>query len=240
MQFLTVFLQNSYKRSIFTRTTQVWFKPVRFHWFFLVFFFMEWLNCNWKSGFFQSSLASVRFFSSSMDWTFNPYHQFMNPLHRVEVSFMTRFTSHLMWINHLSRDGMACFLTKIPSRTLDFIISLVTLTAAARFPYLDPKISLSLIPLNHLSSLSTTATARTYHWQLVHSCYVKNGFQQHSLVLEQFSLSTVLKTFMNSPYKARQISMTTTIFYDLIVFLTDKYMRISTWCPCPSHYSLIN
>ena len=140
-------------------------------------------------------------------------HQFMNPLHCVEMSFVTCFTSHLMWINHLSRDGMACFSTKIPSRTLDFVISLVTLAAAARFLYLGPKISLSLIPLGRISSLLTTATARIYHWQLVHNCYMKNGFQQHSLVLKRFSLSTVSKTFMNSPYKARWISTTTTILY---------------------------
>ena len=40
------------------------FKPNWFYWFFffLVLFFMEWLNCNWKSSFFWSSPASVCFF----------------------------------------------------------------------------------------------------------------------------------------------------------------------------------
>lgn len=30
-------------------------------------------NCNWKSGFLQSSPVSVRFFSGPMDWTFKHY-----------------------------------------------------------------------------------------------------------------------------------------------------------------------
>ena len=82
MQFLTVFLQNSScKWSIFTRTcvpvqTELnWLRPAWFHRFFWVFFFMEWSNCNWKSGFFWSSPVSVWFFSGSMDWTFKPYPQ---------------------------------------------------------------------------------------------------------------------------------------------------------------------
>ena len=40
---------------------------------FFGFFFMEWSNCNWKSGFFCSCPVSVWFFSGSMYWTFNPY-----------------------------------------------------------------------------------------------------------------------------------------------------------------------
>ena len=81
MQFLTILLQNSCKWSVFTRTTQVQFKPVRFHQFFSVFFFMEWLNCNWKSSFFWSSPVSVQFFSGSMDWTFNPYMILLYDVH---------------------------------------------------------------------------------------------------------------------------------------------------------------
>ena len=83
MQFLTVFLQSSCKRSVFTRTTQVRFepgqtepkrfKPVRFHRFFLVFFSWNGRTATESPVFSGPVQSQSSFFSSSMDWTFNPY-----------------------------------------------------------------------------------------------------------------------------------------------------------------------